>query len=939
MLPKNHINTRYMMKIYLSSLIAVLLFWSGALLAQTVTPEKIITPVAFDVFDLSKATPIPPGYRDQSWKERVIPNKDNFLEEFKIPSTHTGPDPVLQDFSSAERTTAVIDKNFNGQINTSGVAPPDTHGDVSPNYYMQMVNLSFQIFDKNGNSLYGPYANSTLWSGFNGPWTGTNDGDPIILYDQAADRWIASQFALPNYPSGPFYELIAVSQTNDPRGTWYRYAYEFSSMPDYPKFGIWPDGYYMTINRFSPPNLGFAGAAVCVFNRDAMLTGNSSGAVMVSFNLSVAYGSLLPADFDGTVTPPAGSPNYLANLGTNSLRLWQAQVNWTNTASSTLTLTQSIPTQSFSYSGITINQPGTSQTLDPLSSRLMYRLQYRKFSEYEAMVTNHTVNANGAGQAGVRWYELRKYPNQSWTIYQQGTFAPADGVDRWMASVAMNVNGDIGIGYSASSSSVYPSIRFAGRSATSTLPLGQLDVTEQSIYAGTSSQTGVNRWGDYSMMSVDPVNDLTFWYTTEYSNGGWNWKTRIASFNIGTPPVGDPPVANFSGTPLSISTGGSVAFTDLSTNNPTSWSWSFPGGTPSSSTAQNPVVTYNTSGTHSVTLTASNASGSDVETKTNYITVASGPVPVANFSAFPTSITAGQSVTFTDLSSNSPTGWSWTFNGGTPSTSNAQNPVITYNSAGNYSVTLVASNANGSSQPVTQTNIITVTASPYCSSYSNSNASDWISQVIIGSNPAYSNGASTYYMFPSGPSFNPGNYSIRLTPNTSSRREYWRIWIDFNGDNDFLDAGEQVFAANNVRKPVNGAIIIPPGFSGNTRMRISMKFGGIPTPCENFTNGEVEDYPVVLNSTSAPSAPVASGDAKLILDLYPNPANDLLNVKVTSPSSKINVKLYSVMGIILRDFDVTCPITTVDLNGLAKGIYYIGVDDGTETALKKFIKE
>jgi hypothetical protein len=562
---KFHINTTHMMKIYLSSLFAVLFFWSTGVSAQTVTPEKIITPVAFDVFDLNSINPEEPGYIDREWKEKVVPNKEGFLEEFNVPSTWTGPDPVLQDYMTGSRTTATIGQNFNGMPNLNGFAPPDTHGDVGLTHYMQMVNCTFQIFTKAGVSTYGPVNNSVLWDGFAGPWSNSNDGDPIVLYDQYADRWVASQFALPFYPAGPFYELIAISDDGDPNGTWYRYAYEFANMPDYPKFGVWPDGYYMTINQFKSNSGTFAGAAVCVLERNAMLASTNNNIVparMVMFNLGTSYGSLLPADADGTQLPTGG--NFLANLGTNSLRIWKATINWTTPSSSTISLTQTLTTQAYSYSGITINQPGTSQTLDPLASRLMYRLQYRNFGNYEVMLTNHTVNANGAGQAGVRWYELRRTNGGPWSIYQQGTYSPNDGRDRWMGSIAMNGSGDIAIGYSVSSSNTYPSIRFAGQTAGS--PLGTMDVTETTIHAGAASQTGVNRWGDYSMMSVDPSDDETFWYTNEYSNGGWNWKTKIASFTFGTPPAGDPPVANFSGTPLSISTGGSVT---LVTSQPT----------------------------------------------------------------------------------------------------------------------------------------------------------------------------------------------------------------------------------------------------------------------------------------------------------------------------------------------------------------------------------
>lgn len=1061
-----------------SALAVMLMLFSAAAFSQAVGPEQVIKPIGFDVSPkLSDIPVIPPGYVDMTWKEKVVPNKDGFLEEFKAEAAWKGPDPVLQQAYEGILSTPTIHQNFSGMSNTSGVAPPDTDGDVGPNHYMQMVNLSLQIWDKSGNTLYGPTLSSTLWDGFTGPWTGTNDGDPIVLYDEQADRWIASQFSLPNYPSGPFYELVAVSQTGDPTGAWYRYAFEFANMPDYPKFGIWPDGYYMTINQFAPPSLGFAGGAVCIFDREAML-GGSASAQMVFFNLGSAYGSLLPADADGTA-PPAESPNYLANLGSNALRIWEADVNWSNVSSSTISLVKTLTTQSFSYSGIVINQPGTSQTLDPLATRLMYRLQYRNFGTYEAMVTNHTVNANGSGQAGVRWYELRDY-GSGWSIYQQGTYAPPDGIDRWMGSVAMNGNGDIGVGYSVSSSSTYPSVRFAGQSAANS-GTGILDVEETTIHAGAASQTGVNRWGDYSMMSVDPSDDQTFWYTNEYSSGGWNWMTKIASFSF-EPPVIVAPVANFSGDPTTVMATQQVQFTDLSSNNPTSWAWTFTGGTPATSTAKNPVVTYDQPGTYDVSLTVTNSAGSSSLTKTAYITVTefvatycasagnstlkewinsvslgsftkvsgsdngygdftsstielssgnavdltmspgflgksrseywrvwidynmdgdftdageevfaanaqkgsvSGTVlipagltgdtrmrvsmkynaipapcelfaygevedytlsfsaptplpPVADFIGVPTTVTVGNEVQFTDLSLNNPTSWSWTFEGGTPETSTAQNPTVVYNSLGTFNVALTATNGQGSDTE-TKTGFITVVAGgTYCASASTSNALDWISGVSIGTFTNTS-GADLYSDFTTElVGMGPGmSYGVALSPNSTTQRNFWRIWIDFNADGDFEDSGEQVFAANNKKGPVSGTMVIPSTATGQTRMRVTMKTGGAPTPCEIFPDGEVEDYTASLGS-----GPVSlSRPAALEMEIFPNPASEALNILISSPSEKVNLKMYNALGQIIRDFDTADKQLSVGLDDLKAGIYYLGADDGVQTLLKRFIKE
>ena len=597
------------------------LFLVTSIFSQTFRPEKTAKAVYFDKSkELRNIAIVAPEKRDRSWKDGVIKNKEGFHEAFKKTSWWSGPDPVLQNYNSGERSNPIMGENHDGVSNLSGVAPPDTDGDVGPNHYFQMVNLAFAIWDKSGNLLYGPADNITLWDGFTGPWSGTNDGDPIVLYDEYADRWIASQFSLPNYPSGPYYELVAVSETGDPTGAWYRYAFQFTNMPDYPKFGIWSDGYYFTINQFANGS-SWAGAGVCVLDRDAMLAGDPD-AEMIFFNMGTSYGSLLPGDCDGATLPPAGTSNYFAELNTNSLRIFEADIDWNNTNNSSVTVAQNITTEPYSYSNITINQPGTSTTLMSITDRLMYRLQYRNFGSYQVMLTNHTVNADGNGQAGVRWYELRNY-GSGWSIHQQGTYAPDDGENRWMASIAMNGDGDIALGYSVSSATTYPSIRFAGQNSESS-GTGILDIAETSIFEGSASQTGINRWGDYSMMSVDPSDDQTFWFTTEYSSGGWSWRSRIASFSYA--PIVDPPVADFVVDDTHPMVGQTVSFTDESTNVPHTWSWSFsPSGVTyvdgTNSGSKNPKIQFNNSGFYTVTLTATNDIGSDTEIKTNFIEV------------------------------------------------------------------------------------------------------------------------------------------------------------------------------------------------------------------------------------------------------------------------------------------------------------------------------
>jgi hypothetical protein len=436
-----------------------------------------------------------------------------------------------------ERSDGFIFQTWDG-IGASGYAPPDNNGDVGPNHYMETVNSRFQIWNKTGTSLLGPLSLGTIWSGFPGPWSSSlNDGDPIVLYDEAANRFFVAQFSLPNYPNGPFYIIMAVSQTGDPTGSWHRYGFSYANMPDYPKFGIWPDGYYMSANAFSAGSLNFVGTYVTAFERSQMLTGATAQSVTFTGSGATTW-SFLPSDWNGATTPPAGSPNYFGQLhdnafygGSDGFDVYSFSVNWVTPGSSTFTGPSFIATSPYT----TVNgipQQGTSTLLDNLSVMTMFRLDYRNFGTHQSMVVCHTIDAGGS-RAGMRWYEFRK-PAATWVLHQEGTYAPADGLERWMGSIAINAAGHIALGYSISSSTMFPSIRYTGRYASD--PLGQMTIPEETIYAGSGSQTSLTRWGDYTSMNVDP-NGVNFWYVNQYqpSTGSFNWRTRIANIDYTIP--------------------------------------------------------------------------------------------------------------------------------------------------------------------------------------------------------------------------------------------------------------------------------------------------------------------------------------------------------------------------------------------------------------------
>jgi hypothetical protein len=505
-------------------------------------------------FDLSpRLRDIPP----------VVSDNEGLLPEIDLPLPGRedvaggGPTPNLQDWHGSINMPAPT-QNFEGIHNINSVLPPDTQGDVGPNHYVQWVNVSYAVYDKTGSLLLGPTDGNTIWSGFGGVCETTNMGDPITIYDHDADRWMMSQFAFTtNFfgnPQCPCYQCVAVSQTPDPTEAWYRYAYSWpgNKFNDYPHFGLWPDGYYATVNQFSCSLFGcsWGGAGVAAFERTEMLVGNPS-AQMIYFDLygvDVNYGGQLPADWEGSTPPTAGVPNYILEWdeagvfgGSDAVGIWEFSVDWDTPANSTLGTgapggpnyvinTDDVDTD---LCGNTreqcIDQPGTPVQLEAISDRLMYRVQYRNLGTHESMVANHTVDANGSGRAGIHWFELRD-SGGGWSMYQQSTYSP-DDLHRWMGSIAMDQNGNIAMGYSVSSSSVYPSIRYVGRLATD--PLDSMPQGETTLVAGGGSQTHeAARWGDYSSLTLDASDSCTFWYTQEYiqSTGSAPWRTRIGAF-------------------------------------------------------------------------------------------------------------------------------------------------------------------------------------------------------------------------------------------------------------------------------------------------------------------------------------------------------------------------------------------------------------------------
>jgi fibronectin type 3 domain-containing protein len=445
-------------------------------------------------------------------------------------------DPVVQNtLAPLAMPTTLL--NFNG-IPFPGVscncAPPDTNGEAGATQYVQIVNEGYQVFNKsNGASQLGPVSIATIWNGFGGVCQNNGDGDPVLLYDQLANRWLVSQFAGSSVPTD---ECIAVSTSSDATGSYNRYGFHLgTNFFDYPHLGVWPDAYYMSMNVFNSSGTLYLGPQPFAFDRAKMLAGQSATYISPAGPLGGSVDPILPSDLDGSALPPAGAPNSFVGFpGGGRYTTYHFHVDFATPSNSTWTTFASPAAAGFTQLCTTtrscVPQLGTTSKLDAIADRLMFRLAYRNFGDHESVVGNYTVSSGGV--AGIRWFELRNVTSGPEAVSQESTYQP-DTTWRWMGSAAMDHSGDIALGFSASSGSIYPQIRYAGRLAGD--PINVLAQGETHLFDGTGSQTGTSsRWGDYSDITVDPVDDCTFWYTTEYyaTTGSFNWRTRIGSFKF-----------------------------------------------------------------------------------------------------------------------------------------------------------------------------------------------------------------------------------------------------------------------------------------------------------------------------------------------------------------------------------------------------------------------
>ena len=477
----------------------------------------------------------------------------------EIPRRHNGPigpepmvfgtprpteDPLVERQAEFgfERVPEAFDTpiiNIAGQGYT-GLNPPDTVGDVGRDYYVQAINggggTSVVIYDKvTGAIASGPFTLDNLGSGN----CGSGLGDPVVLYDELASRWFLTEFSIFGNRL-----CVYVSRTSSPiTGGWYNYEFQATNFPDYPKYAVWPDAYYVASNENSP--------AAYALEREQMLDGLPADFQRFTAPPLSGFGfqALTPSDVDGPA-PPAGTPGWFIRHkddevhsgGTDPtqdfLELFAFQVDWANPGNSSFTgpiqvgISEIDSNMCGLFSFSCFDQPGGAD-LDPLREVVMWRSQYRNFGSYEVLVGNLVTDA-GVDQGAVRWFELRNEGSQ-WFLYQEGTYSPNND-NRWMGSAAMDVDGNLAVGYNVSSTQTFPALRYVGRLSTD--PLGVMTTGEASLVEGSGSNSS-NRYGDYSSLNVDPVNGCTYWFTGEYNTSS-NWSTRVGAFAFDTCEVEGP---------------------------------------------------------------------------------------------------------------------------------------------------------------------------------------------------------------------------------------------------------------------------------------------------------------------------------------------------------------------------------------------------------------
>ena len=694
-----------------SILLPLIVAAPGAAQAQSAPVRLNATSINRPLPSLTKAVQTAQNRPVRAGQPRMVPNM--MRESFPLPSTPSlAADPILQAAQSLRAPASIgttffgADNNDNGAVVGFLIAPPDTDGSVGPNHFVQMINLVTTIYDKTGTALLGPFASNAFWAGIGGNCEAFNQGDPIVLYDESADRWLVSQFAFPD-SFATFSQCVAISQSGDPAGAYNRYEFSFNGIGfnDYPKHGIVDDAITVTANLFVPPFFAFGGSYLGVMDKNAMYAGNP--ATMLGQNIGTSEFGFVAGDLDGSGSSPALFATAMSR--TNLFDIWQATYDF-SAGSFAVNRIAGIPISPYDAEfcpasrEACIPQPNGGPQLEVISDRLMHRLQLRDFGAYRTMVTAHSVDVGG-GRAGIRWYEMRE-SGGTWSMHQEGTYGPADGENRWMPSIAMNAAGDIGLGYLVSSTNTFVSTGVAGQTAAAS-GTGTLDTDEVICSPGSGVQQGANRSGDYSSTSIDPTTG-NFWHTNEVfrTTGNFQWATAVCEFSVSTGGGNIPPNAafTFDCTDLACTFDGTGSSDADGTVDAYAWDFG-DGNSASGATASN---TFAAPGTYTVVLTVTDNEGA-TGTDSQSVTVdVPNVAPVASFTFSCDDLACSFDGSGSTDSDGTIVSYDWTFGDGNSGT--GATTSNTYAAAGTYSVTLTVTDEDGATGSTSQD--VTVTGVP-----------------------------------------------------------------------------------------------------------------------------------------------------------------------------------------------------------------------------------
>jgi len=901
-----------------------------------------------------------------------------------------GTDPVLQ-VPGRSLSHPVRSPLLTFEAAHDGANPSDPTGAAGPNHYVMAYNTAFKIFDKNGNVLVNETALSALFPGH------TSDGDPIVLYDQFADRFVITNFDVSSTPNKL---LIAVSQTADPvNGDWYIYAFEIpgtsdSNIIDYPKFSIWSDGYYITSNKDS----GSADTSnvVYVMERDQMIAGNTSAQIM-GFPLPgiTTSGFYSPSGFNvnGNQLPPTGNAPIIymqddswSGVNQDHLKIWNINVDWANPGNSTISNPQQLATAAFNSvfdNGSFSNLPQPNGTyIDALQATIMFMTNYRRFTGYNSVVLNFVVNTDNQGAAGIRWYELRQNNDgDPWTIYQEGTFIDPSNHNTFAGSINMDRLGNIALGYTIVDNDQVPELHYTGRMSND--PLNQLTITPDTVIPGVNSDP-VYRYGDYAQLSVDPVDGKTFWFISEYfTNQGradqvakfkfasdYNYDTGISNITAPTSGVlstnehisitiqnyGLQSISNFP-VKYQIDNGSVITENFVASIAPgASANFTF------ATTADLSIAG------HTYTITASTALSSDQDNTND-----SASVNVTNLHPNDMGVTgilspqSGTGLGSSEaiqieirnfggaLQSNVPV--SYTLDGQTvnetapgPFAVNSTS-TYTFSQTGDFTQIgdhiLTAQTGLSGDANISNDSFSTTITHTMCQPSSDCSAGDEITNMQFGTinNTSTCNGTGYTDFTALSTDLQAGN-SYDMTVTVGYANEYFTAWIDFNDDFSF-DNSERIVTDYEFGSGSTGSgsftntftIDIPSNaYNGEHLMRLRTNWqDAVPDACTDVSYGETEDYKInVLNGVNVD---VLNGNQ---ITLYTKGNNHFL-VMLKSPNynKDMKIKVYTTGGkeIVNHNLKNRNGSYTYDLNlqYVAKGIYLVRIGNNEVGKIKKII--